>query len=106
MSSFVWAPRSVAIQCDNGRVRGVTTASGEFIEADAVVSNRNGVGTYLELVPDAVPARAVAGWRAFLSNRRVFAPTWLYAAGARRRTCASACQATASCAVCWSRRQR
>jgi phytoene desaturase len=48
----------VAIQCDQGRARGVTTAAGEFIEAGAVLSNRNGVGTYLELVPDAVPASA------------------------------------------------
>lgn len=44
-----------AIRCDRGRVRGVTTAEGTFLEADAVVSNRNGVGTYLELARDAVP---------------------------------------------------
>ncbi len=57
-AEFRMSTAVVAIQCDNGRVRGVTTASGESIEADAVVSNRNGVGTYLELCSDAVPARA------------------------------------------------
>ena len=41
------------------RVRGVTTADGRLLEADAVVSNRNGVGTYLELVRDALPVGAL-----------------------------------------------
>jgi phytoene dehydrogenase-like protein len=40
------------------RVRGVTTADGRLLEADAVVSNRNGVGTYLELARDALPVSA------------------------------------------------
>jgi phytoene dehydrogenase-like protein len=40
------------------RVRGVTTADGALHEADAVVSNRNGVGTYLELARDALPVGA------------------------------------------------
>jgi phytoene dehydrogenase-like protein len=47
-----------SIQCDRGRARGVTTAEGAFIEADAVVSNRNGVGSYLELARNAVPLTA------------------------------------------------
>jgi phytoene dehydrogenase-like protein len=46
------------IRCDGARVRGVTTTDGTFLEADAVVSNRNGVGTYLELARDAVPVAA------------------------------------------------
>ena len=41
------------------RVRGVTTADGRFLEADAVVSNRNGVGTCLELVREALPVAAL-----------------------------------------------
>ena len=40
---------------ENGRARGVETGPGTTLEADAVVSNRNGVGTYLEFAPDAVP---------------------------------------------------
>jgi phytoene dehydrogenase-like protein len=47
-----------AIRCDKGRAQGVTTVTGEVFEADAVVSNCNGVGTYLELIPDGVPASA------------------------------------------------
>jgi hypothetical protein len=34
------------------------TASGAWLGADAVVSNRNGVGTYLELAPGPVPAES------------------------------------------------
>ena len=55
---FRLATTVAAIHCDTGRARGVTTTAGAFVEADAVVSNRNGVGTYLELVPDDVPASA------------------------------------------------
>jgi phytoene dehydrogenase-like protein len=47
-----------AIPCDRRRARGVTTADGTFLEADAVVSNSSGVGTYLELARDAVPIAA------------------------------------------------
>jgi phytoene dehydrogenase-like protein len=39
----------------NGRAAGAELESGELVEADAVVSDYNAVGTYLELVPD-VPA--------------------------------------------------
>ena len=49
-----------AIRRDAGRAIGVMTAAGAFVEADAVVSDSNGVGTYLELVHDDVPASASA----------------------------------------------
>ena len=55
---FRMATKVSAIRCHAGRAIGVTTAAGEFIEADAVISNSNGVGTYLELVHDDVPASA------------------------------------------------
>ena len=55
---FRLATTVAAIHCDKGRARGVTTTAGAFVEADAVVSNRNGVGTSLELVSDDVPASA------------------------------------------------
>jgi len=45
-----------AVRFEGGRARGVTTSEGDFVAADAVVSNRNGVGTYLELARDEVPA--------------------------------------------------
>jgi phytoene dehydrogenase-like protein len=44
-------------------VRGVETEAGAFHEADAVVSNAGGVGTYLDLC-DAPPARAAEQMRA------------------------------------------
>jgi phytoene dehydrogenase-like protein len=47
-----------SIHCDRGRACGVTTSRGDLIEGDAVVSNRNGVGTYLELMRDAIPDTA------------------------------------------------
>jgi phytoene desaturase len=55
---FLYGTTVTSIRRENGRARGVETASGTTLEADAVVSNRNGVGTYLELAPDAVPAPA------------------------------------------------
>jgi phytoene desaturase len=47
-----------AIPCERGRALGVTTAEGHFLEADAVISSRNGVGTYLELAREAIPGDA------------------------------------------------
>jgi phytoene dehydrogenase-like protein len=44
------------IRCERGRVTGVETEPGDFLPADAVISNHSGVGTYLSLV-DATPAR-------------------------------------------------
>jgi phytoene dehydrogenase-like protein len=45
-----YGARVRSIRTMSGRVRGVETSSGVFIEADAVVSNAHGVGTYLELL--------------------------------------------------------
>ena len=55
-----YGARVRSIRTMSGRVRGVETSSGAFIEADAVVSNAHGVGTYLELV-DSTPDRARCG---------------------------------------------
>ena len=55
---FLYGTTVTAIRSEKGRARGVATASGSILEADAVVSNCNGVGTYLELAPDAVPVEA------------------------------------------------
>jgi len=46
-----------SIVSENGRVRGVETNQDEFVPADAIVSNYNGIGTYLEMLGD-TPARA------------------------------------------------
>ncbi len=54
---FHYGMKVRAIRCEGGRAIGVETGQGEFIEADAVVSNVNGVSTYLELVPE-IPRRA------------------------------------------------
>jgi phytoene dehydrogenase-like protein len=37
------------IRCEQGRARGVETNQGDYISADAVISNHSGVGTYLDL---------------------------------------------------------
>ena len=50
--------------------------TGTTLEADAVVSNRNGVGTYLESAPDAVPAARDAGPKASRSSRPASVRTW------------------------------
>jgi len=47
-----------SIVCKGGRVSGVKINEGEFVPADAVISNYNGIGTYLEMLGDTpVPAR-------------------------------------------------
>jgi phytoene desaturase len=51
------------IVCRDGRATGVETEDGRLLEADAVVSNAGGVGTYLDLAPD-IPARASSSLRA------------------------------------------
>ena len=43
------------IVSEDGRVRGVETNQEEFVPADAVVSNYNGIGTYLEMLRDTPP---------------------------------------------------
>ena len=47
---FRYDTRVARIRCEKGRVNGVETDKGEFVSADAVVSDCNGVGTYLNLV--------------------------------------------------------
>jgi phytoene desaturase len=42
------------VRCERGRATGVETDDGEFLPADAVISNHSGVGTYLDLL-DATP---------------------------------------------------
>lgn len=47
-----------SIVSEQGRVRGVETDQDEFVQADAIVSNYNGIGTYLEMLNDTpAPAR-------------------------------------------------
>jgi len=55
---FRFGAKVAAIRHECGRARGVVTEAGDTIDADAVVSDRNGVGTYLDLVPDALPPTA------------------------------------------------
>ena len=72
------APRVRRIACRDGRAIGVETEDGRLLEADAVVSNAGGVGTYLDLAPE-IPARrggraaraaaAIAGVCAYLAVR-------------------------------------
>jgi phytoene dehydrogenase-like protein len=49
---FQYGTKVRAILCEQGRVRGVETEDGEFVAAEAVVSNHNGVGTYMEMLPE------------------------------------------------------
>ena len=53
---FAYGTRARGIEVHDGRVRAVTSDTGERIEADAVVSNASGVATYLHLLP-AIPPR-------------------------------------------------
>jgi len=54
---FQYGTKVRAIVCEQGRVRGVETEHGEFVAAEAVVSNHNGVGTYIEMLQE-TPERA------------------------------------------------
>jgi len=47
---FQYGTKVRAIRCERSRVCGIETDRGEFLPADAVISNAGGVGTYLELV--------------------------------------------------------
>jgi phytoene dehydrogenase-like protein len=47
-----------AIKCQDGRARGIETAQGDYVAADAVLSNHSGIGTYLNLVETLQPIRA------------------------------------------------
>jgi phytoene dehydrogenase-like protein len=51
-----YSTKVAAIRSANKAVTGVQTEAGEFIAADAVVSNANGIGTYTELVDELAPA--------------------------------------------------
>jgi phytoene desaturase len=44
------------IVSEKGRVQGIETIQDEFVPADAIVSNYNGIGTYLEMLCDTPPA--------------------------------------------------
>jgi phytoene desaturase len=54
---FQFDTRVRSIVSEQGRVRGVETDQDEFIQADAIVSNYNGIGTYLEMLND-IPSPA------------------------------------------------
>ena len=56
---FHYGTAARAIRTATGRVVGVETEHGAVLEADAVVSNSHGVGTYLQLL-DTIPAGARA----------------------------------------------
>ena len=49
---FQHRTRVRSIVSEQGRVRGVETDQNEFVQADAIVSNYNGIGTYLEMLSD------------------------------------------------------
>jgi phytoene desaturase len=53
---FQYGTKVVSIRCEQGQVRGVETQQGDFLAADAIVSNHSGVGTYLEMVGAMPPA--------------------------------------------------
>jgi phytoene desaturase len=52
---FQYDTKVRSIVSENGRVRGVETNNEEFVPADAIVSNYNGIGTYLEMLGDTPP---------------------------------------------------
>jgi phytoene desaturase len=54
---FQYGTRVRSIVSKFGRVRGVETNQDEFVPADAIVSNYNGIGTYIEMLCD-TPAAA------------------------------------------------
>lgn len=54
---FQYNTRALSIVSEQGRVRGVETDRETFVPADAVISNYNGIGTYLEML-GATPASA------------------------------------------------
>jgi phytoene dehydrogenase-like protein len=54
---FQYDTKVRSIVSEDGRVRGVETNQEEFVPADAIVSNYNGIGTYLEMLSD-TPASA------------------------------------------------
>ncbi len=54
---FQYGTRVRRIVCEGGSIIGIETSEGEFVGADAVVSNYSGIGTYLEMLEE-TPTRA------------------------------------------------
>lgn len=54
---FQYDTRVRRIVCERGCVKGVETHEGEFVAADAVISNYSGIGTYIEMLEE-TPERA------------------------------------------------
>ena len=57
-----------------GKIHGVETDSGEFIEATAVVSDAAGIGTYLDLVDDPKPSSKLSQQRRALQQLPLQSP--------------------------------
>jgi phytoene dehydrogenase-like protein len=49
---FQYNTRVRRIVCEHGGISGVETNEGEFVGADAIVSNYSGIGTYLEMLEE------------------------------------------------------
>jgi phytoene dehydrogenase-like protein len=52
---FQYGTKVRAIVCERGRVRGVETGDNQFVASDAIVSNYNGIGTYIEMLSETPP---------------------------------------------------
>lgn len=83
---FSFGRKVKSIRCEGSGAQGVETEMGEYMPADAIVSNAHGVGTYLELVQPA-PSRALdrleklplqsPGVCAYLAVKGVSSPPYL-----------------------------
>ncbi|HKO97546.1 MAG TPA: NAD(P)/FAD-dependent oxidoreductase [Pyrinomonadaceae bacterium] len=49
---FQYDTRVRRIVCEHWRIRGVETDEGDFVPADAIVSNYSGIGTYVEMLEE------------------------------------------------------
>ena len=49
---FHYDTRVRRIVCESGSITGVETGEGEFVRADAIVSNYSGIGTYMEMLEE------------------------------------------------------
>ena len=52
---FQYGTKVKTIVCKGGRVRGVETNKHGFVTSNAIVSNYNGIGTYMEMLPGTPP---------------------------------------------------
>ncbi|HWN10537.1 MAG TPA: NAD(P)/FAD-dependent oxidoreductase [Pyrinomonadaceae bacterium] len=52
---FQYGTRVRKIVCERGSVSGVETNEGDFVRADAIVSNYSGIGTYTEMLEETPP---------------------------------------------------